>query len=371
MSIKANVMKIFLVLVAVFILPNTIVNATKDSRKVKKFLHSLYMSNPNKIKNKIKKEDENEELKELKKLYEEFCDEIMEFDKNYAYESMALREINETYSYYFSKIIVQNLVEDDLSYNGYDVSSTYRNLDGLFRTRASSCIAYPYNRIEEYEAAVFNSLNLLKDKFEELNRFFENMKDKKLRDGFFYKILPKNKITIKDINDKYEKYLKLSKNVDENKGVLNSNTVFLYFSNIMEDNDCDIYKTTDFLSFYSTKILVNVKAMDLETKDIKTVEDEFSKLLRDFSEEEINALKIFDVMKKLQKEVFVRNRAFEFIFKLGKITELYAEKHICSLHRKGSIVDRIKQIMNCPEGGSYWWESIQRLIDKNRYYDDY
>ena len=125
-------MKIFLVLVAVFILPNTIVNATKDSRKVKKFLHSLYMSNPNKIKNKIKKEDENEELKELKKLYEEFCDEIMEFDKNYAYESMALREINETYSYYFSKIIVQNLVEDDLSYNGYDVSSTYRNLDGLF-----------------------------------------------------------------------------------------------------------------------------------------------------------------------------------------------------------------------------------------------
>ena len=68
----------------------------------------------------------------------------------------------------------------------------------------------------------------------------------------------------------------------------------------MEDNDCDIYKTTDFLSFYSTKILVNVKAMDLETKDIKTVEDEFSKLLRDFSEEEINALKIFDVMKKLQ-----------------------------------------------------------------------
>ncbi len=313
--------------------------------------------------NKIKTE------KDLKELYENFCYENKNFDRCYGLESMVLRHINETYSSCNMKINAQNLAENDLFYsnNGYNISATYDRLDGLFRKSDFACIAHPYNKIEEYEAMVLGSLDSLKESFEKLKKFIETTKNKELVDIFFDENLQKYKKTINEIDIKYKKYLKLTENRDENKRVLNSNALFIYYDNMREDNSCDIEKTTDYLLFYITKIFSNMRVMDLDENTNKTINNEFLNLIKYLKEEEIKSLNISSNLERLKKEIFIRERAFNFIFKMGKIAEFFAEKQIVSLHHKrGSLLFRVKQMMSSPENpfGDY----VQKIMDRNLKY---
>ena len=349
-------------------------NFKEDSLKKLKYKETVdVLENKEDLKSlETEKEDKIDYVvdeKELKEVYEDFCEKNKIFDRYYGLESMALRDINENYSNYIITINAKNLAEDDLfnSNNKFNISSTYDRLDGLYRKRDYAFIAYPYNKIEKYESFVLDSLDDLKTSFKKLKKIIKTKENEELIKKFFNETLPKSSETLNEINDKYRKYLKLSENKDENRKEVNSNTLFMYYDKNRESNNCDLEKTVNFLLFYVTKIFVNLKFMDLEEKTIKTINKEFWKLLKYYKEEEIKSLGTNCVLEKLQKQVDFRDMAFKFIFKIGKIAEFYAEKQIASLHhKKGSLVFRVKSAMSNPKNsfGCY----IQKVVDKNLNY---
>ena len=317
--------------------------------------------------NKIIVVTKEEEEKKLKELHEDFCRIIKEFDKNYVKENFVLKNVSENYNENKSTELAENLAEKDLENNGYNVKLTYKSLDGLFRKNDIYCVAQPYNDIEESESAIFNSLNMLKDKFKELQKFKKNIKHEELLYVFPNQFLLK----YKNMDKKYEKFMKLVKQhkycvAPEYYSFLNSDMVFSCLEMFIESDDCDIDKTINYLLFYSAKILTHIKyVMNLDKKTIENVDDEFLQLLEDLKEEEKKALAATNIIDKFQKEVDVRNRFFSFIFKLGKIAEFYAEKHIFTLHEFfSSPVFEVKEGLYGGEGS--WPHYITKKIKKMR-----
>ena len=90
--------------------------------------------------------------------------------------------------------------------------------------------------------------------------------------------------------------------------------------------------------------------MDLKRGEYKIFDEKYLDLVENLKEEEIKAQNVKDVMEILKKEVELRIKAFEFIYRIGKRAETCAEKEIISLHDKeNSKVKYVKRSMECPE----------------------
>ena len=314
------------------------------------------------------------ETKDLKIAYESFCRAIKKFDYYYARECLAIQKISETYSNCATEEIAKKLVVDDIKLHNYHYSIALKKLNKMFRMRDEAFIGYPYNKIEECEAKILDSLDLLKDKFknferlahvkdykefsnelEEFDKVTKRRENKEFLDDVFNKYLIKNKLTMDEINAKYNKYIDLiyGNNVsfigERNKKILNSDP-FSYFNDVIKNSNYGINKTINYLLFCFTKLLVHLEDMDLKREEYKIFDDEYLKLMEDFKKEEINALNITDVVRMLEKEVELRKRAFEFIYRIGKKAELCADDQIRSLYDKEkSKVEYVKHAIECPE----------------------
>ncbi len=327
------------------------------------------------------------ETKDLKIAYESFCRAIKKFDYYYARECLAIQKISETYSDRATEEIAKKLVVDDIKLHNYDYFFALKKLNKMFRMRDEAFIGYPYNKIEECEAKILDSLDLLKDKFknferlahvkdykefsnelEEFDKVTKRRENKEFLDDIFKKYLIKNKLTMDEINAKYNKYIDLiyGNNVsfigERHKKILNSDP-FSYFNDVIKNSNYGINKTINYLLFCFTKLLVHLENMDLKRGEYKIFDDEYLKLMEDFKKEEINALNITDAVRMLKKEVELRKRAFEFIYRIGKKAEFCANDQIMSLHdKKNSRVKYIKHAIDCPEHPL--GEEIRELCDK-------
>lgn len=309
------------------------------------------------IKN-MNKEKEKEK-KKLKKLYKKLRRKIKEFDINYVIESSALMDVNKLYS---------NKSTEETAKNFFML-----NLEESFRSYNPYCIAYPYNKIEECEAKIIDSLQLIENKLKKFTNSAETIKNKNIIKTYYDKLLTKNLPTNTKIKDKYKKYIKLSEYYNEventttppsfnEKGNKTLNSKSLNYYSFYNKENFNVEQTIEFLLHYSAKIKFNMKRMDLEKNAITTINDEFSKLLKYLKEKEIESLKSNSISKKLLIEYNLRKKAFNFIFKMGKIAETYAELHILKLHNKeSSKVNFVKQNMYNYQNPS--WEIVINIFN--------
>ncbi len=298
----------------------------------------------------------NKTIEKLKEAYESFRKAIEEFDRMYAYESFALQKISETYSDEATEKIATKLVVDDIKNNHHVYDESLRKLNKMFRMRDEAFIAYPYNKIEECESKVLDCLDVLNYEFKRLKKLVETVENKEFLADVFKEYLIKKEPTVDEINKKYDKYIELTKGNfisfigEKHKKILNEGDPFSYFEDVIKNNNYGISRTINYFLFYFTRIFVHINSMDLEREECKIFREEYLNLMEEFKKQELNALKMFDITKILEKEVELRKKAFNYIYKIGKKAEFCAENQIMSLHdNKKSRVKYVKDAIRCPE----------------------